>query len=66
MKNYDRQNLIVGIENSIAIIESRLDSAEKIIESVFERRCVRNIEDATMSTLEVLFSELYAIEADLN
>lgn len=66
MKNYDRQNLIVGIENSIAIIESRLDSAEKIIESVFERRCVRNIEDATMGTLEVLFSELYAIEADLN
>ena len=64
MNTYDKQDLIVGIENSIALIEFRSDSADEIIESVFKRHCVRNI--ATMNTLEVLFSELYAIEADLN
>ena len=66
MNTYDKQDLIVGIENSIALIEFRSDSADEIIESVFKRHCVRNIEEATMNTHEVLFSELYAIEADLN
>lgn len=33
MNTYDKQDLIVGIENSIALIEFRSDSADEIIES---------------------------------
>ena len=65
MKNRDKQNLIISIENSIEFIESHLDSTDKTIEFVFKKHGVGNLERADLCTLQDLFSELYAIEADL-
>lgn len=65
MKNCDKQNLIISIENSIDFIESHLDSADKTIAFVFKKHSVRNLEKSSIHTLQNLFSELYAIEADL-
>ena len=66
MENHDRQNLMINIENSIVFIESHLDSADKTVESVFKRHGVRDLEKASLSSLYDIFSELYAIEADLD
>lgn len=66
MENHDRQNLMINIENSIAFIESHLDSGDKTVESVFKRHGARDLEKASLSSLYDLFSELYAIEADLD
>lgn len=65
MKNYDKQNLIVSIESSIDFIESHLDSADETIVFVLKKHGVRDLEKASVHTLQELFSELYAIEADL-
>ncbi len=65
MKNYDKQNLIISIENSINYIESHLDSADKTIAFVFKKHDVRDLEKTSTNTLQDLFSELYAIETDL-
>lgn len=65
MKNCDKQNLIISIESSIDFIESHLDSADKTIAFVFKKHSVRNLEKSSIHTLQNLFSELYAIEADL-
>lgn len=65
MKNCDKQNLIISIENSIGFIESHLDSADKTIAFVLKKHGVRNLEKASHSTLQDIFNELYAIEADL-
>jgi len=65
MKNCRKQDLIISIENSINFIESHLTSADKIIEFVFKKHGVRNLESARLCTLQDLFNELYAIEADL-
>jgi len=65
MKNYDKQNLIISIESSINYIESHLDSADKTIAFVFKKHGVRNLERASMHTLQDIFSELYAIETDI-
>ena len=65
MKNCDKQNLIISIESSIDFIESHLDSADKSIAFILKMHGVRNLEKASIYTLQDLFSELYAIEADL-
>ena len=65
MKNYNKQNLIISIESGIDFIESHLDSADKTIAFVFKKHSVRNLEKSSIHTLQNLFSELYAIEADL-
>ena len=65
MKNCNKQNLIIGIESSIDFIESHLDSADKTIAFVLKKHGVRNLEKASTHTLQDLFNELYAIEADL-
>ena len=65
MKNRDKENLIVSIESSIDFIESQLDSADKTIAFVLKKHGVRNLTRASMHTLQDLFNELYAIEADL-
>ena len=54
MKNCDKQNLIISI-----------DSADKSIAFILKKHGVRNLEKASIYTLQDLFSELYAIEADL-
>lgn len=65
MKNSDKQNLVISIESSIDFIESHLDSADKTIAFVLKKHGVRNLEKASIHTLQELFNELYAIEADL-
>lgn len=65
MKNIDKQNLVISIESSIDFIESHLDSADKIIAFVQKKYGVRNLEKASIHTLQDIFNELYAIEADL-
>lgn len=65
MKNSYKQNLIISIESSIDLIESHLDSADKTIAFVLKKHGVRDLERASINTLQDLFNELYAIEADL-
>lgn len=65
MKNHDKKNLIISIESSIDFIESQLDSADKTIAFVLKKHGVRNLTRASIHTLQDLFNELYAIEADL-
>lgn len=65
MKNSDIQNLVISIESSIDFIESHLDSADKTIAFILKKHGVRSLEKASIHTLQDLFNELYAIEADL-
>lgn len=65
MKNRDKKNLIISIESSIDFIESQLDSADKTIAFVLKKHGVKNLTRASVHTLQDLFNELYAIEADL-
>lgn len=65
MKNRDKKNLIISIESSIDFIESQLDSADKTIACVLKKHGVKNLTRASVHTLQDLFNELYAIEADL-
>ncbi len=64
MTDYERKNLIISIENSAAAVESRLGSA--VVKSVLERYGAHEIQDLNPSDLPEIFSELYAIEADLD
>lgn len=66
MKNSDSQNLVISIESSIDFIESHLDSADKTIVFILKKHGVKNLEKASIHTLQDLFNELYAIEADLD
>lgn len=63
MKKSEREHWITNIENTTAAICSELDSA--VVESVFRRFGANNAEDANPDDLPEIFSELYAIEADL-
>ena len=65
MKNYDKQNLIISIENSMDFIESYLDSADETIAFVLKKYDVKNLTSASIYTLQDIFNELYAIDADL-
>lgn len=65
MKNSDKQSLVISIENSIDFIEFHLDSDDKTIAFILKKHGVKNLEKASIHTLQDLFSELYAIEADL-
>ncbi len=64
MTDYERKNLIISIENSAAAVESRLGSA--VVKSVLERYGAYEIQDLNPNDLPEIFSELYAIEADLD
>ena len=63
MTNNNRQNWIINIENSAVIIETQL--GPETVQSVFERYGAKNACDFNSSDLPEVFSELYAIEADL-
>jgi len=60
----ERNNWIINIENTLDAIESQLDPA--VIDSVFNRYGAQNAWELNPSDLPDVFSELYAIEADLN
>ncbi len=64
MTSYERKNWIVKIENSAAAVESRLGSA--VVKSVLERYGVHEIQDLNSSDLPIVFSDLYAIEVDMD
>ena len=64
MTNRERNNWIVNIENTAAAIESQLGSA--VVESVFKRYGAHGTWDLRSSDLPDVFSELYAIEANLD
>lgn len=63
MTRIERRNWITNIESSAVAVESQLGSA--VVNSVFERYGAHSIEDLKPSDLPEVFSELYAIEADL-
>lgn len=63
MTNNERRNWIINIENSAAVVESQL--GWEVVKSVFERYRAKNICDLNPTDLPEVFSELYAIEADL-
>lgn len=65
MKICDNKNLIISIENSIAFIKTHLDSSDKVITFIFKKHGVKNLEKASLDTLQDLFNEIYAIEADI-
>ena len=64
MTKRERENWIMNIENTAAAIESQLGSA--VVESVFKRYGAHGTWDLCSSDLPDVFSELYAIEADLD
>ena len=64
MTKRERENWIVNIENTAAAIESQLGSA--VVESVFKRYGAHDTWDLRSSDLPDVFSELYAIEANLD
>lgn len=64
MTNRERNNWIANIENTAAAIESQLGSA--VVESVFKRYGAHSTWDLSPSDLPEVFSELYAIEVDLD
>ena len=64
MTDYERKNWIINIEDSAAAVESRLGPA--VVKSVLERYGAHEIQDLNPSDLPEVFSDLYAIEADLD
>ena len=64
MTKRERENWIVNIENTAAAIESQLGSA--VVESVFKRYGAHGTWELRSSDLPDVFSELYAIETDLD
>ena len=64
MTKRECNNWIANIENTAAAIESQLGSAA--VESVFKRYGAHGTWDLSPSNLPEVFSELYAIEADLD
>lgn len=63
MTNNERRNWIINIESSAAVVESQL--GWEVVKSVFERYGAKNICDLNPKDLPEVFSELYAIEANL-
>lgn len=63
MSNINHSDYIASIEQSVLRISAELSS--RVAESVFERYRAHGIEDLNPSYLPDVFSELYAIEADL-
>ena len=59
----ERENWIINIENSASAISSQVGSA--VVDGVFQRYGAHGIEDLNPAILPDVFSELYAIEADL-
>lgn len=64
MTSYERKNWIINIENSAAAIASCLGSA--VVKSVFERYGAHEIQDLNPNDLPNVFSDLYAIEVDMD
>jgi len=63
MTTNEKDSYIISIEESASIISSKVGSA--VVGSVFQRYGAQSVEDLNPCDLPDVFSELYAIEADL-
>lgn len=63
MTKSEYRNLIVNVENTAATVIAQVGQA--VVDSVFKRYGAHSIKDLNPSDLLEVFSELYAIEADL-
>lgn len=59
----NNQDYIISINNAASIISTELGNA--VIESVFQKYGAHNTDDLNPVYLPDVFSELYAIEAEL-
>lgn len=63
MTTIEKDSYISSIEESASIISSQVGST--VVDSVFQRYGAHSVEDLNPHDLPDVFSELYAIEADL-
>ena len=63
MTTTEKDSYITSIEESASIISSQVGSA--VVDSVFQRYGAHSVDDLSLCDLPDVFSELYAIEADL-
>ena len=63
MSNSERKNWIINIENTASYIASEI--GEEVVVSTLYKYGATSIEQVASSDLAEVFSELYAIEADL-
>lgn len=63
MTNKDLRNWIINIENTAAEVSAQIGQA--VVDSVFKKHGARSILDLNPIHYPEVFSELYAIEADL-
>ena len=66
MKAHDKQDLITSIENCISAILSHPESDDRTIVFAFRKHGVKDLYRASLGTLQDLFNELFALEADLH
>lgn len=59
----NNQDYIISINNAASIISSELGN--DVVESVFQKYGAHDTDDLNPAYLSDVFSELYAIEADL-
>lgn len=59
----EKDSYIISIEESASIISSKVGSS--VVDSVFQRYGAHSVEELNSCDLPDVFSELYAIEADL-
>uniref|UniRef100_UPI003FF0FEBA hypothetical protein n=1 Tax=Candidatus Fimivicinus sp. TaxID=3056640 RepID=UPI003FF0FEBA len=64
MTKSERKNWIINIENAAAAISAQVGQA--VVDSVFQRYGTQSVWNLNSSDLPDVFSELYAIEADLD
>ena len=63
MTKSERQNWIINIENTAAEVSVQVGQA--VVDSVFKRYGARSLRDLNPIHYPSVFSDLYAIEADL-
>ena len=63
MTKSERRNWIINIENTAATVSAQVGQA--VVDFVFKRYGAHSVEDLNPSDLPDVFSDLYAIEADL-
>ena len=63
MTREERNNWVLNIENTADFIASEIET--ETVNHVFEKYGAKSAEDISDSDLSDVFSELYAIEADL-
>lgn len=63
MTTNEKDSYIISVEESVSYISSLVGTA--VVDSVFQRYGAHSVDDLNLCDLPDVFSELYAIEADL-